>query len=157
MKEEDYKDKKRLVIILLIIEIIIILLLLAYCNAQKVEAVPSKVALIEEISEPLYEPEYPGQIAIRVNDSVQINGDVMKNINLYNSNKDVLMQGTIKHNDIEIYKSDYIKPGEMVKNDYIDASNLDYGENEALMEICFYNEKNELVGQSNVIMTLHVI
>ena len=157
MREDDYKKKKRLIITFIAIEIIIIILLLAYCSAQEVEAVPSKAALIEEISEPLYEPEIPGQIAIKVNDAVKINGEIMKGINLCNSNKDMYMQGTIKYNDEEIYKSDLINPGEMIKDDYINSSDLQYGENKALLEICFYDRNNEFIGQSNVIMTLYVI
>lgn len=155
MNNEDYKKKKRLVIIILIVEIIIIILLLAYCSIQKVDANPSSSAIIEKTTEPLFEPEYPGQMEVKVNNYVMVSKGIIRDLNLYNTNKDVRLKGTIKLNDKVIYESTYINPGEVLEDDYIKADGIERGEHEALLEMKYYDDSEKLVGQSNAIITLN--
>lgn len=155
MNQEDYKRKKRLVIIFLIIEIIIIILLLAYCSTQKVDAGPSNTALIEKTEEPLYEPEIPGQIEVKVNSYALVSGGIMRDLNLCNTNKGLRLKGIISIDDRVIYESNYISPGEVLEDDYVKTDGISRGEHEALLEMKYFDENDQMVGQSNAIITMN--
>ena len=144
------------------IQWIIILILLILLTASAVMLVrqnnqpAGQTAVIENNPDETLTDTSGGQIRIKINPVVDISGDVMNNLNFANYNEDRLLRCRILLGDEYIYDSGFIASGDMLKGDFIRTENLLPGSNEAVAEIYSYDTAENLLGQTNVKITLNM-
>lgn len=141
-----------------IIILILIVLLAAACImlVRQEETEPGENAVIETNTEETLTDTSGGQIRIRINPVVDIKGGIMNNLNFANYNEDRLLRCRILLGEEYIYDSGLIASGDMLKGDFINAESLASGMNEAVAEVYSYDTAENLLGQTNVKITLNM-
>ena len=141
-----------------IIILILIVLLAAACImlVRQEEPEPGETAVIETNTEETLTDTSGGQIRIRINPVVDIKGGIMNNLNFANYNEDRLLRCRILLGEEYIYDSGLIASGDMLKGDFINAESLASGMNEAVAEVYSYDTAENLLGQTNVKITLNM-
>lgn len=116
----------------------------------------TKTAVIEKTEQQLNDAEKTGQIRIKINSTIQVEGDTMQDIDFYNVNDNRLLKCKIKlkANDECVYESEFVNPGEYIKADILN-SDIKAGTHEAIAEFYSYSvDSKKKIGQVNAEIVL---
>jgi len=148
------KDKRRLLLLILIIILLCISVILAVLVVFSSSRDNAVIAGTEEVLHDVSD----GQVRIRINSFINVNGKTMENLEFCNINDNRLMQCKIRLADRSnyIYQSDLIESGSVVQSDSIRSSMLDNGNNNCIAEIYTFDAKTKKqIGQINVEIIIH--
>lgn len=149
---ENKKIRQQRVCIILLLVLLIIMFFRQCTDSYK----PVETAVIEENPQVQLTDSEKGEIRIKINPAIDVRNKTMQNINFCNYNKDRLLRCRIKSGDQYIYDSGFLAEGNMLKGDYIRTDGLDKGQNEVIAEVYSYDTSENLLGQTNVKITLNL-
>ena len=153
---EKTQGVQRVIIVVLAVSLILAIFLLVHQNKRDDEIEPGRTAVIQtDIKEELSDTS-DGQIRVKINPVVDVEGKTMNNLNFANYNEGRLLRCKILSGEQYIYDSGLIEPGDMLIGDFIQAEKLSKGLNEAIAEIYSYDMTESPLGQTNVKITLNL-
>lgn len=150
----EEKDKRRLLLLILIIILLIISVILAsvviFSSSRDNAVIAGTKEVLHDVSD--------GQVRVRINSFINVNGETMDNLEFCNINENRLMRCKIRLADSSkyIYKSKLIESGSVIQSDTLRRNKLQDGNNNCIAEIYTYDPKTEeQIGQINVEIILH--
>ena len=146
--EREKKDRKKIVIVLLLLLVVILLAAVIWLINQE----PETAVLVDSGRE--LTSNDTGQIRVSVNTSVNIKDGTMQDLFFSNYNQDRLLQCKIKVDDKYVYESQLIDSGKTIQADVIDDTGIPVGQTPAVVEVYSYNFDQEIMGQTNVNISL---
>ena len=150
-KKKDHKMKGCLKSsIILIVLITIIILLVFFCWCQKEDENNDKVILDKESIQ--FDGTYEGDGTVNLYQTEMDSVKVLENLEFGDYNEERLLKIKIKAEEEYIYESDYLKPEEVLKEDIIQASDIEKIGGSVIAEIYSFTEEKELIGQTNVVI-----
>lgn len=151
-KEKRMSGKTKGIILALILLLIIAIAASVYFY---VSSQNQPTAVITTTDNELNNVDENNKLRVIMNPAIEVTEGTMQNINFENVNKNRLLKCVISVDGEDIYESDYVKEGEVMKADLIDADKLENGNTPALAQIYSYNaETGERIGQVNVQINL---
>jgi len=147
------RRQRGVIVLLLIIVFVLLVLLCVRCENQPV---PGTTAVIEHKEDIILTNPDNGSIRIKINPAITVKGSTMQDLNFANYNENRLLRCRIMTGEEYIYDSGFISSGDMLKGDFINAEYLVSGSNEAIAEVYSYDTSENLLGQTNVKITLNL-
>ena len=148
-KENKAKERIKTLVIIILLIVIVILLLKGCVGERKNSAIITKDENVE------LNDTSSGQIRVKMNSSIDVENDILKNLDFGNYNENRLLKIKIKVDDEYIYESDFIQPGEVLEGDLLKKVKLKEGVSSAIGEVYSYTIDKELIGQTNVVLQLN--